>query len=103
MDMCHQKLGFTDELTVLLPFDGTHGDGAALVDIQTIGLSRIHLGVGGAIAVQGALADLRVDAPRDKEGDTDGVVLQLERLVEAEQGVLGGTVGRAQREAEQSR
>ena len=43
--MSHQKLGFSDEFSVFLPFDGTHGDGAALVDVEAVGLAGIHLGV----------------------------------------------------------
>ena len=103
MDMRHQKLGLADQFPVFLPFDGAHGDGTAFVDVEPVGLPRIHLGVSRAVAVQGALADLRIDAPWDEEGDTDVVVFQFQRLVEPEQGVLGGAVGRAQRETEQSR
>ena len=95
MDMRHQQFGAADEFAVLLPFDGADGDFATFVHIEAVGLSCIHLGVGRAIAVQGALADLRVDASRDEEGDADVVVFQFQRLVEPEQGVLGGTVGRA--------
>ena len=103
MDMCHQKLGFADELTVLLPFDGTHGDGTAFVHIKAIGLASIHLGVGCAVAMQCALADLRVDAPWDEESDADVVVFQLQRFVEPEQGMFGRTLRRTQWEPEQAR
>ena len=48
--MRHQKLGFPDELAVLLPLDGTHGDFAAFLHAEAVGLSGIHLGVGGAVA-----------------------------------------------------
>ena len=94
MDMRHQKLGAADEFAVLLPFDGTDSDFATFVHIEAVGLSGIHFSVGCAVAVEGAFADLRVDASRDEEGDVDVVVLQFQRLVEAEQGVLGGTIGR---------
>jgi len=95
MDIRHQKLGFPDEFSVFLPFDGAHGDLAAFVDVEAIGLACVHLGVGRAVAHQCTLADLRVDAPRDKECDADVVVFQLKRFVEAEQGMFGGAVGRA--------
>ena len=100
--MRHKQLGTPDEFAVLLPFDGSHGDSAAFLHIEAIGLARVHFGVGSAVAVKGTLADLRVDAPRDEEGDIDVVVFQLKRFVEAEQGMFGGTIGRAQREAEQA-
>ena len=103
MNVRHQQLGAADEFAVLLPLDGTHGDLTAFVDVEAVGLSRIHLGMGSAVAVQGTLADLSVDASRDEEGDADVVVFQLKRLVETKQGMLGGTVGRTQREAEQAR
>ena len=77
MDMRHQQLGAADEFAVLLPFDGTHGDGATSFYAEACGLSGIHLVVFGAIAVQGALADLRVDTARDEEGDIDVVILQF--------------------------
>ena len=102
MDMRHQQLGTPDEFAMLLPFDGSHGDSAAFLHIEAIGLARVHFGVGSAVAMKGALADLRVDAPGDKEGDIDVVVFQLQRFIETEQGMLGGTIGRAQREAEQA-
>ena len=75
--MCHQQLAFADEFAVFLSLDSEDGDGTALVHIKTIGLARIHLGVGCAVAMQGTLADLRVDAPGDEEGDADIVVFQL--------------------------
>ena len=103
MDIRHQKLTFSYQFSMLLPFDGTHGDGAALVYVEAVSLSGIHLGVGGAVAVKGTLADLRVDAPWDEEGDADVVVFQLQRFVEAEQGMFCGAVGRTQRKAEQTR
>ncbi len=78
MDIRHQKLGFPDEFSVFLPFDGAHGDGAAFVDVEAVGLAGVHLGVGRAVAHEGALADLRVDAPGDEEGDADVVVFQLQ-------------------------
>ena len=77
MDIRHQKFGFPDEFSVLLPFDGAYCDLAAFVDVEAVGLSRIHLGVGCAVAHEGALADLRVDASGDEEGDADVVVFQL--------------------------
>ena len=95
MDMRHQQFCTPYEFAVLLPFDGTHGDGSAFVHIEAIGLSRIHLGVGCAVAHQRARADLRVDATRDEEGDVDVVVFKLQRLIEAKQGVLGSTISRA--------
>ena len=49
--MGHQKLGFSDEFSVFLPFDGTHGDGAALVDVEAVDLAGIHLGVSCAVAM----------------------------------------------------
>ena len=39
MDVCHKQFRFSDEFTVLLAFDGTHGNGSTLVYIKTIGLS----------------------------------------------------------------
>ena len=102
MDMCHQQLGTPDELAVLLSFDGAHGDSAAFLYTEAVGLSCIHFGVGSAVAVKGALADLRVDASWDEEGDIDVVIFQLKRFIEAEQGMLGGTISRAQWKAEQA-
>ena len=78
MNICHQQLGAADKLAVLLSLDGTHGDGAAFVYIKAIGLTGIHLGVTCAIAVECTLADLRVDASRDEEGDIDVVVFQFQ-------------------------
>ena len=78
MDIRHQKLGFSNELSVFLPLDGAHGDGTTFVDVEAVGLARVHLGVGRAIAHESALADLRVDASGDEEGDTDVVVFQLQ-------------------------
>ena len=88
---------------MLLPLDGADGDFSAFIDIEAVGLARVHLGVGGAVAVERALADLRVDASRDEEGNVDVVVFKLQRLVETEQGVLGGAIGRAKRKTEQAR
>ena len=101
--MRHQQFGFPDELAVLLPFDGSHRNGTAFVNVEAIGLPSVHLGVGRAIAHQGALADLGVDAARDEESNVDVRILQFQRLIEAEQGVLGSTIGRAQGESKQSR
>ena len=78
MDMRHQQLGTPDEFAVLLPFDGPHGNLAAFLHAESVGLSCIHFGVGSAVAVKGTLADLRVDAPRDKEGDVDVVVFEFQ-------------------------
>ncbi len=103
MDMRHQQFRPSDELAVLLSFDGTHSDLAGFLHAEAVGLSSVHLGVGSAIAMQGALADLRVDAPRDEESDVDVVIFQLQRFIKAKQGMLGGAIGRAQREAEQAR
>ena len=75
--MPHQQLGAADEFAVLLPFDGTDSDFATFLHIEAVGLSCIHLGVCRAVTVQRTLADLRVDAPRDEEGDADVVVFQL--------------------------
>ena len=74
MDMRHQKLGLANQFSMFLPLDGTHGDLAAFVYIEAVGLAGVHLGMGRAVAVEGALADLRVDASRDEEGDADVVV-----------------------------
>ena len=90
--MCHQQFGLADELTVFLTLDGFYGDGAAFVHIKAVGLPRIHLGMSRAVTHQGTLTDLCVDAPRDEEGDVDVGVFQLQRLIEAEQGVLGGAI-----------
>ena len=95
MDIRHQKLGATDELAMALPFDGAHGDFAALIDIEAVGLAGIHLGMGRAVAVEGALADLRVDAPWDEESHADVVVFQLQRLIEPEQGMFRRAIRRA--------
>ena len=95
MDIGHQQLGATDKFAVALTLDGAHGDGAAFVHIEAVGLTCIHLGMSCAIAHQRTLADLCVDAPRDEEGDVDVVVLELQRLIKAEQGVFCGTVCRA--------
>ena len=84
MDMCHQQLGAADELAVFLSFDGTHGDSAAFLYTEAVGLSCVHFSVGSAVTVKGTLADLRVDAPWDEEGDVDVVVFQFERLIETE-------------------
>ena len=80
----HQQLGASDKLPVFLPLDGTHGDGAAFVHIEAVGLTCVHLGMGRAVTHQCALADLRVDASWDEESDIDVVVFQLQRLVEPE-------------------
>ena len=56
--MRHEQFAFPDELAVLLAFDGPHGNGPALVNIQPFGLPLVHLGVGSAVAVKGTLADL---------------------------------------------
>ena len=82
--MCHQQFGLADKLAVFLSFDGAYRNGAAFVYVKTVGLPSVHLGVGGAIAHQGALADLRVDASWDEEGDVDVGIFQLQRLVKAE-------------------
>ena len=103
MNICHLQLGATDEFAVLLPLDGTHGNLTAFLHAEAIGLTCIHLGVGCAVAHQRALADLRVDASGDEEGNVDVVVFKLQRLVETEQGVLGGAIGRAKRKTEQAR
>ena len=100
MDIRHQKLGFPDEFSVFLPFDGAYGDGATFIDVEAVGLAGVHLGVGRAVAHQGALADLGVDTPWDQEGDVDVGILQLQRLIESEQSVFGSTVSGAQGEAE---
>ena len=84
MDVSHQQLGLADEFTVPLPFNGSHCDGSAFVHIQAVGLSGIHLGMGSAVTHQSALADLRVDAARDEEGDVDVGILQFQRLIKAE-------------------
>ena len=63
---------------MLLSLDGAYGDFAAFVDVEAVGLSSVHLGVGRAVAMQGAFADLCVDASWDKEGDAYVVVFQLE-------------------------
>ena len=78
MDIRHQKFLAPNEFAVFLPFDGAHGDLAAFLHTETVGLPSIHLGVGCAVAVEGALADLRVDASGDEEGDTDVVVFQFQ-------------------------
>ena len=78
MDMRHQQLGTPDEFAMLLPFDGAHGDSAAFLYTESVGLSGVHFGVGGTVAVKGAFADLRVDAPGDKEGDVDVVVFEFQ-------------------------
>ena len=75
MDVCHQQFRTPDEFAVFLPFDGAHGDGSAFLHAEAVGLSRVHLGMGRAVAMKGTLADLRVDTPRDEEGDVDVVVL----------------------------
>ncbi len=94
MDVSHQQLGLANEFTVPLPFDGSYRDSSAFVHIQAVGLSSVHLGMGTAVAHQGTLADLRVDAAGDEEGDVDVGILQFQRFIEAEQGVFGGTVSR---------
>ena len=75
MDICHQQFRPSNELAVFLPFDGAHGNLAGFLHAEAVGLSRVHLGMGRAVAMKGALADLRVDTPRDEEGDIDIVVL----------------------------
>ena len=103
MNIRHQKFGFSDELAMFLPLDGAHGDGAAFIDIEAVGLSSVHLGMGCAVTVKGTLADLRVDASRDEESDADVVVFQFQRLIKPEQGMFGRTIRRAQRKSEQTR
>ena len=103
MDIRHQQLGAADKLAVLLSFDGAHSDLAALVHIKAVGLPCVHFGVGRAVAHQRTLADLRIDSSWDKEGDVDVVVFQFQRFIKTKQGMLGGAIGRAQREAEQTR
>ena len=88
---------------MLLPLDGADSDFTAFLHAEAVGLAGVHLGVGRAVAHQCALADLRVDTPGDEEGDVDVVVLELQGLVEAEQGMFGGAISRTQWEAEQSR
>ena len=78
MDMRHQQLGATNQLPVFLSLNGTHGDFAAFVHVEAVGLSSIHFGVGCAVAVERTLADLRVDAPRNEECDADVVVFQFQ-------------------------
>ena len=78
MDICHQQFRPSNELTVFLPFDGAHGNLAGFLHAEAIGLSCVHLGMGSAIAMKGALADLRVDASWDEEGDVDVVVLEFQ-------------------------
>ena len=85
---------------MFLPFDGTHGDFAAFVHVETIGLSGIHFGVGSAVAVERTLADLRVDTTGDEESDADVVVFQFQRLIKPEQGMFRSAIRRAQRKAE---
>ena len=43
-----------------------------------------------------------ISVPGDEEGDLDVGVFQLQGLVESEEGVLGGAVGRAERESEEA-
>ena len=93
MDVCHQQLGAADEFTMLLPLDGSHGNLAAFFYAEAVGLSGIHLGMGSAVTVQCTFADLRVDTPRDEKSDVDVVVLQLQRLVKAEQSMFSCTIG----------
>ena len=78
MDMRHQQLGTPDEFAVLLPFDGPHGNLAAFLHAEAVGLSCVHFGVGGAVAMKGTLANLRVDASWDEEGDVDVVVFEFQ-------------------------
>lgn len=78
---------------MFLSLDGADGDFSAFIDIEAVGLSSIHLGVGCAVAVQRAPADLRVDAPGDEESDSDVVVFQFQGLIKPEQGVFGGAIG----------
>ena len=91
--MSHQQFRLADEFAVFLLFDGPHGDGTAFVHIKAVGLSGIHLGVGCAVAHQGTLADLGVDAPGNQERDVDIGIFQLQRLIKAEQCMFGGAVG----------
>ena len=78
MDIRHQQLRTSNQFAMLLPFDGTNGDFAAFFHIEAVGLSCIHFGVGGTVAHECTLADLRVDASRNEEGDADVVVFQFE-------------------------
>ena len=84
MDMCHQELRLADEFTVLLPLDGPHSDGTAFIDIESVGLTGVHFGMGSAVTVERALADLRVDAPWNEECDADVVIFQFQGLVKPE-------------------
>ena len=46
MDICHQQFRASNQFTMLLLLDGTNGDFAAFVHIETVGLSSVHLGMG---------------------------------------------------------
>ena len=76
--MRHQQLGTPDELAVLLSFDGTHGNLTAFFYAQAVGLPCVHLCVSCAVAMKGTLANLRVDASWDEEGDVDVVVFEFQ-------------------------
>ena len=51
MDMRHQQFRTPDEFAVLLPFDGPHGNLAAFLHAEAVGLSCVHFGVGSAVTV----------------------------------------------------
>ena len=50
MNVRHQQLGAADKLAVFLPLDGPHGDLAALVHVEAVGLARALHGDGTAHA-----------------------------------------------------
>ena len=78
MNIRHQQFCPSDELAVFLSFDGAHGNLAGFLHAEAVGLPCVHLGMGGAIAMKGTLADLRVDASWDEEGDVDVVVFEFQ-------------------------
>ena len=100
--ICHQQFLAADELLVLLFGDGLQGDFRAFGHVHAVGLTRVHLGEFFPGGEQCALGYLRADTARDEEGHLDVGVFQLQGLVESEEGVLGGAVGRAERESEEA-
>ena len=98
----HQQLLAADELLVFFLGDGLQGDFRAFGHVHAVGLTRVHLGEFLPGGEQGALGYLRAYAAGDEEGDLDVGVFQLQGLVESEEGVLGGAVGRAERESEEA-
>ena len=79
------------------------GHPRTLVHIVTIRLTRIHHARSLAVAIEGILRHLGVDATRDDDGGLDLRILQRNGLIEAVDGVLRSAVGRPHGETKDAR